>query len=45
MRMPIPDLPTIAASESLPRNVDVLVVGLGADGVIGVRPMRSTPST
>ncbi len=36
MRMPIPDLPTIAASDSLPRNVDVLVVGLGADGVIGV---------
>ena len=36
MRMPIPDLPTIAASDSLPRNVDVLVVGLGADGVVGV---------
>ncbi len=36
MRMPIPDLPTIAASESVPRDVDVLVVGLGADGAIGV---------
>ena len=36
MRMAIPDLPTIAASDSLPRNVDVLVVGFGADGAVAV---------
>lgn len=36
--MPAPSLPTLTMSKSVPRTVDVLVVGLDDDGVVGVPP-------
>src|SRR5687768_9774453 len=34
--MVTPPMPTLAIARSIPRNVDVLVVGLSPDGVVGV---------
>jgi leucyl aminopeptidase len=36
--MATPPLPTLAIARSVPRNVDVLVVGLSPDGAVGVPP-------
>src|SRR5215217_6344094 len=34
--MPTPSLPTLTIARSVPRNVDVLVVGLSSEGSVGV---------